>query len=124
MSSPSMAANCPVTPMEARTCSACVTTSNPATRTLPGVRGSKVVRMLIVVVLPAPLAPSSAKTMPAGISRSTPRRTWLSLNDFCRPSIWIADCVCAGIEGFLSVAASEERPGRERPGLGARHQVT
>jgi hypothetical protein len=48
------------------------TTSKPATRAVPEVGSRRVVRILMRVVLPAPLGPSSPKSSPAGISRSTP----------------------------------------------------
>ena len=51
-----------------------VTTSNPATRAVPLVGSSRVVRILISVVFPAPLGPSRPKYSPGSTSRSTPPR--------------------------------------------------
>ena len=44
----------------------------------------------MTVVLPAPFEPSSAKMLPRSTSKSTPRSTCSSLNDFSRPSTRIA----------------------------------
>ncbi len=60
VSSSSIAENCPVTPMERRTPSGSVRTSNPATRASPSSALMSVDRMRIMVVLPAPLGPSRA----------------------------------------------------------------
>ena len=48
------------------------TTSKPKIRASPLVGSSSVVRILISVVLPAPLGPSSPKNSPGATSRSTP----------------------------------------------------
>jgi hypothetical protein len=60
----STAANCPVRLICSRTSAGCAATSNPATLAVPPSASINVVKMLIVVVLPEPLAPSSANTMP------------------------------------------------------------
>ena len=60
----STAANCPVRLICSRTLDGCSATSNPATLAVPPSALINVVRMLIVVVLPEPLAPSRAKTVP------------------------------------------------------------
>ena len=62
----STAENWPVTPIAARTAAASRTTSCPATRTVPPSGRSSVERMWIIVVFPAPLGPSRAKTPPGG----------------------------------------------------------
>ena len=49
-----------------------VATSKPKIRASPLVGRSSVVRILISVVLPAPLGPSSPKNSPGATSRSTP----------------------------------------------------
>ncbi|MNF07490.1 hypothetical protein D3C80_2076780 [compost metagenome] len=51
---------------------------------------SSVVRILTIVVLPAPLEPSRAKISPRFTSKSTPFRTSVSLKDFRRPFTSIA----------------------------------
>jgi SAM-dependent methyltransferase len=53
------AANCPARPMRSRTAARWRTTSNPATRAVPESGRSRVARMRIRVVFPAPLGPSS-----------------------------------------------------------------
>ena len=53
-------------PIRSLTCFACLTTSYPSTRALPLVGVRSVERILIVVVLPAPLGPSSPNTPPFG----------------------------------------------------------
>jgi hypothetical protein len=54
----STAANCPASPIRSRTAEAWRATSNPATRTLPESGRSRVARIRIRVVLPAPFGPS------------------------------------------------------------------
>ena len=49
-----------------------VAMSKPKIRASPLVGSSSVVRILISVVLPAPLGPSSPKNSPGATSRSTP----------------------------------------------------
>ena len=49
---------CGTTPMERRASAGSATTSMPAMRTWPAVGRARVVQMLMVVVLPAPLGPS------------------------------------------------------------------
>src|ERR1700682_1153947 len=68
----SSAASCPVTPMLARTSADCLSTSNPATVADPVVGRTRVDRMLIVVVFPAPLWPSSAHTEARATVKLTP----------------------------------------------------
>src|SRR6266511_1836149 len=77
----STAENWPVTPIAARTESGSRATSWPATRTSPPSAPIKVERICTVVVLPAPLGPSSAKIVPSGTSRSMPSSTTWSPND-------------------------------------------
>ena len=70
VSSSSMVALCPVTPILARTRSGSLITSKPATSARPASGRINVVRMRTVVVLPAPLRPSTAQTLrlaPAGL---------------------------------------------------------
>src|ERR1035441_7179041 len=55
--------------MERRTSTAWVVMEKPATRASPEEGGNKVVSILMVVVLPAPLEPSRAKTSPALTAR-------------------------------------------------------
>ena len=49
-----------------------VATSKPKMLARPALGSSSVVRILISVVLPAPLGPSSPKNSPGATSRSTP----------------------------------------------------
>src|SRR5690606_14875766 len=75
VSSWSTEANCPVTPMAARTAPVSAVTSCPATVTFPASGGSRVVSTFTIVVLPAPLGPSRAKIVPFRTSRSMPSST-------------------------------------------------
>ena len=70
----STAANCPASPMLARTASGSRVTSRPSTRAVPPSGGMIVVRMRTAVVLPAPLGPRSPKAVPASTARSMPSR--------------------------------------------------
>ena len=47
-------------------------TSTPEMRTVPEVARARVVQMLIVLVLPAPLGPSSPKSSPFSTEREMP----------------------------------------------------
>ena len=60
-------------PIVRRTAAGSRATSYPATVAVPDVGDSSVPSMRIVVVLPAPLGPSSPKTSPSAISNETPR---------------------------------------------------
>jgi len=62
---------CGTTPIRCRTCTACETTSAPPISAVPDVGFTRVVRMPIVVVLPAPFGPRSPKNSPCLISRSS-----------------------------------------------------
>ena len=75
VNSESSAEYCPVMPICSRTRSASRTTSWPSTRTVPASGRISVEATLTIVVLPAPLGPSSATTDPAGASRSIPSST-------------------------------------------------
>src|SRR6202035_955041 len=70
----STAANCPVSPNISRTATGSCTTSRPNTSARPASGSSSVASTRTSVVLPAPLGPSSAKTVPSVTSRSTPER--------------------------------------------------
>src|SRR5262245_33290186 len=61
-----------MTPIRRRTATLSATTSDPATHAWPEVRVTRVVRMPMVVVLPAPFGPSRPKNSPRRISRSRP----------------------------------------------------
>ena len=61
-----------------RTSPACFITSKPRTRALPVVGARSVARIRTVVVLPAPLGPSSPKTIPWGISMLRSARATVS----------------------------------------------
>src|ERR1700733_6434669 len=68
--SSSTAACCPAGPIAARTRPGSLSTSCPATRAEPASGRSSVASIRTVVVLPAPLGPSSATTVPIGTFRS------------------------------------------------------
>ena len=71
----STAENCPVTPMRARTAPASPRRSCPMTVAVPASARITVDRIRTMVVLPAPFGPSSAKTSPSPMLRSTRSRT-------------------------------------------------
>ena len=81
----STAAYWPARPMRARSFAASRTTSSPATRAVPASGESRVERIRTVVVLPAPLGPSTPSTVPGAASRSTPSSARTSPNDLTRP---------------------------------------
>ena len=91
VSNPSTAANCPVTPIAARTASGSLASSFPAIQAWPASGLLSVDRMRTVVVFPAPFGPSNEKTVPSLMSRSMPSSTSLSLNDFRNPRTAIAE---------------------------------
>ena len=64
----------PTTPMVWRTWAALARTSSPATVAVPESAWARVVRILTVVDFPAPLGPSSPKTVPAGTAKLSPSR--------------------------------------------------
>ena len=72
---PSTAENWPVTPIALRTPSGSRGEIMAGDRDVAAVAGISVDRIWTVVVLPAPLGPSRAKTEPSAISRSIPSRT-------------------------------------------------
>jgi hypothetical protein len=80
----STAADCPVTLICSRTLEGCFATFNPATLAVPPSALINVVRMLIVVVLPEPLAPSRAKTVPRATVNETSWSTGTPLYPFTR----------------------------------------
>src|SRR4029450_10196586 len=114
----STAAYCPERPISRRTARASVTTSKPATRARPASGASSVARIRTMVVLPAPFGPSSASTLPAGSSRSTPSSARTSPKRLPRPSARIAGCPRAG---KLLAACGEQfaRVGLERANVDA-----
>src|SRR3954466_9609650 len=85
VSNSSSAAYCPVTPILAWTSAAGRTASNPGAVADPAVGRNSVDRMLIVVVLPAPLCPSNAHTEARATAKLTPcSADDLLPNDFAR----------------------------------------
>src|SRR5262249_24234999 len=90
-----------VTPIAARTASASRVTSWPDTRISPPSGSSSVARMRTTVVLPAPLGPRSAKTVPRSTVKSIPSRTSRSPKDLRRPAVERAVVVC-GVVGIDS----------------------
>ncbi len=71
----STAANCPVKLIDCLTFSGFDATSNPFTMAVPLSCLSSVVRILTIVVFPAPLEPSIAKILPVFTSKPTPSNT-------------------------------------------------
>src|ERR1700761_4034818 len=63
------------------------TVSAPRNFTCPSRRGTRPMIDFIVVVLPAPLRPSSVTTSPSRTSKSTPCRIWLSPYQAFKPLI-------------------------------------
>jgi hypothetical protein len=59
----------------------CFATSNPFTVATPPSARSNVVKMLMTVVLPAPLGPSREKTAPRATVKSMPSSTTVLRND-------------------------------------------
>ncbi|OLT41294.1 hypothetical protein BJF86_15900 [Serinicoccus sp. CNJ-927] len=76
---------CSTTPTRARQASGAVVGAWSSTVTSPDEGCRKPSRISTVVVLPAPLGPSSATTCPRWISRSMPSRTRCSPYDIDRP---------------------------------------
>src|SRR5690606_14357077 len=81
----STAANWPVREIDSRTRPGWSTTSCPCTLAVPASGATSVDRIRTSVVLPAPLEPRSATMLPGATSRSTPRSTRRSPNDFSMP---------------------------------------
>ena len=69
-----------------RTCFGCLATSMPTTCSVPAVGRVSVAIVRISVVLPAPLGPSTASTLPDGTARSSPASASTSPKCFLRPS--------------------------------------
>src|SRR3546814_11925535 len=70
----------------------------------------------MVVVLPAPLEPSSAKMLPGVTSKLTPRSTSRGPNDFVSPAIRIAGVV--GMAPASRVDAGSRSSPVAHPGVG------
>src|SRR5579864_4104014 len=91
-----------------RTAMVSLTTSCPKTSASPESGGSKVTRILIVVVLPAPLGPSRPNISPDVMSKLTPSTATTSLN---RREITLARTADAGavsVNGFHRVQVPGE----------------
>src|SRR5258707_12781438 len=97
----STAENCPVTPIAARTAPASPRRSCPRTLAVPASAGIRVDRTFTVVVLPAPFGPSSAKTSPSPMLRSTPSRTPFSPYALRRPFAETAVRVSCLVDAFM-----------------------
>src|SRR5450631_4229475 len=107
--------------MRARTLSAWLKTSNPATWARPLSAESRVVRMRTAVVLPAPLRPRSAQTLLGGTSRLTSTSAWVWPNERARRSTEIAAEVMAlefrsswSDPACAALKASPQRPVRDQ----------
>ena len=114
VSTSSTAANCPVRLIDSRTSAADVATSKPLTPAWPASARSSVARMRMTVVLPAPLEPSRAKMLPGSTSKSTPRSTCRSLNDFSRPCDPDGRDRCRAHRGLTGLRGLDRR-GQPRP---------
>src|SRR3954449_1082248 len=106
----STAAYWPASPMRARSAGASETTSRPATRALPASGSSSVARMRTVVVLPAPLGPSTPSTVPGATASSTPSSARVGPKDFTSPFTRMAGASPASVYGMSG------RYGAFRPG--------
>src|SRR4051795_10236299 len=106
----STAAYWPGSPMRARSAGASETTSRPATRALPASGSSSVARMRTVVVLPAPLGPSTPSTVPGATASSTPSSARVGPKDFTSPLTRMAGASPASVYGMSG------RYGTFRPG--------
>ena len=80
----------PVNPIDRRTASGSLSTSCPATRAVPLVGRLRVVIIRTVVVLPAPLGPSSPSTEPSGTTNETSSTASVSPKRLTRCSASIA----------------------------------
>src|SRR3954468_11229688 len=103
----STAAFWPARPIRERSCAASRTTSRPATRAVPASGERSVERMRTVVVLPAPLGPSTPRTVPGAASSSTPSSARTSPNDLTRPLTSIAggrECMGGPSQRFRSAS--------------------
>ena len=78
VSSGSTVASWAARPIRRRTSLGSSLTSKPATTASPSSASARVVRMRTAVVLPAPLGPSTAVTVPVGTSKSIPARAVVS----------------------------------------------
>src|SRR3954462_15271901 len=101
----STAAFWPARPMRERSCAASRTTARAATRAVPASGERSVERMRTVGVLPAPLGPSTPRTVPGAASSSTPSSARTSPNDLTRPLTSIAggrECIGGPSQRFRS----------------------
>src|SRR3954462_1672233 len=108
----STAAYWPASPRRARSAGASETTSRPAARALPASGSSSVARMRTVVVLPAPLGPSTPSTVPGATASSTPSSARVGPKDFTSPFTRMAGASPASVYGMSG------RYGAFRPGSG------
>src|SRR5258707_4111494 len=97
----STAETCPVTPIAGRAAPASPRRSCPRTLAVAASAGIRVDRTFTVVVLPAPFGPSSAKTSPSPMLRSTPSRTTFSPYALRRPLAETAVRVSCLVDAFM-----------------------
>src|SRR5215216_721919 len=87
----------------------------------PAVGASRVVRIRTAVVLPAPLGPSSPRTVPDATSRSTPSNARVLPNDLARPSAWIITAIATSVlacgQRRASASGPPGRPSSRSPGV-------
>src|SRR5713226_8111162 len=99
---------CGMTPIFSRTWRGCRATSKPATYACPSVGAISVVSILTIVVLPAPLGPSSPKTSPRRTSK-------LTLSTAVKvPKRLVRSLVCIASESGSIVARKSDFRGHPR----------
>src|SRR5499426_3781530 len=110
---------CATQPMARRTRSGSFKTSKPATRAEPESGLDNVLRIFIVVDLPAPLGPSSAKTVPASTVKLRPSsartlppyiltRSWASIAGAARPEGFCVVEIVSGKESNIKLSPARE----------------
>src|ERR1700722_14989578 len=75
--------------------------SKPATRAVPAVGFERVVSILIMVLLPAPLGPISAKHSPGATEKDTLYTAVKAPKARVRPSIWTAGAAESGAAAVM-----------------------
>lgn len=86
-------------------------TSNPEIRACPDVGFSKVVRIIIVVLLPAPLGPKNPKISPSSTEKETSFTAITLPNDFVRDSVLMEYNILIAIVNYklLSSISSQKK---------------
>ena len=99
--------SCCTNPIFSLTCLGFFITSKPPTDALPFVGFSKVVKIIIVVLLPAPLGPKNPNISPFSTEKEISFTATKSPNDFVRDfvSIEFNDLISCGNYKLLSIMA-------------------